>query len=147
MFYRFEVHLYKQDGWFDTHIPITAGQELLLWNPQIAGSNAWIKAMIEQAVIYPPLQLNGPQSRALAIVALLPEDTPANTSYCKALQCMDIPPGDVKSLKLKVFPDSAPDDVTYSVKVFDSDPSKAEPERFAQSKQREQNALAEWDRK
>ena len=56
------------------------------------------------------------------IVALLPEDTPANTPYCKTWQCVDIPPGVVKSLKLKVFPDNAPDDVMYSVKVFDSRP-------------------------
>ena len=143
--YKFEIHLYKQDGWFDTHIPVAAGKEIYVWTSQPVGGNDWIKGMIGETVFYPPPRTGG--SNLTTIVALFPEDTPANTPYCKTWQCVNIPPGVVKSLKLKVFPDNAPDDVMYSVKVFDSGPSQAGPERFAPSKQREQAALAIWDRK
>ena len=61
----FVIHLYKQDGWFDTGIPITAdlwlNMRTLDANPGPISDAHWVRGLVGSAIIYPPNDIQGGQ--------------------------------------------------------------------------------------
>ena len=111
----FEVHLYKADEWFETQIPMSAETQVTIWNPHDQYNTGWIKIMIGD-VVFSRLPEPG-LGHGLTIVAVFPyNDTTAN----KQIQYVGIPSGNVRTIKLKLFPDDAPDDMVWHVDVLES---------------------------
>jgi hypothetical protein len=103
--------------------------------------------MIGKNVFY-ATQADGMRFPTISVVAVLPDvDSKDATPSNQAGQRVHIAQGEVESIKLKVFPDYGPDGLRYSVNLTDSDQYTVQPQKFSASKEREDNALAEWDRK
>lgn len=51
--YVFYISLYKKDGWLDTHIPMTAGYLVTVWNPDSSDTESRIKVMIGGSIFHP----------------------------------------------------------------------------------------------
>ena len=138
----FEVHLYKKDGWFETQIPISAETQVTIWNPHDQYNTGWIKIMIGDEVFS---RLPEPGlGHGLTIVAVFPyNDTTAN----KQIQYVGIPSGDVRTIKLKLFPDDAPDDMVWRVDVLENTQAGAHEGDTTKSIAREEAAMEVWERK
>jgi hypothetical protein len=143
LFHQFTVYLFKEDGWLDTHIPVTAGTEVHIWDPVIGHNTQWIKCMIGKSVFYPAKPYAN-EFDEIVVRAILPEDNPGDAPSSTSWQFVRIAQGDVESIKLKVFPDYGTNGLRYEVKL---DQIRVQPDKYTLSKQREQAALAEWDRK
>jgi hypothetical protein len=129
---QFEVHLYKQDGWFNTGIPI-ASQLFLDLNP--TSDTRWVQLMIGNTVVDPAdpkvnLYLRssanevGPRTPGLQNV-MIPE-----TSM-------------FQPLKVRVSTSAdAPEEVHFSIRVIDRGVGAGG--KLSEVQQREEQDLMKW---
>ena len=113
----FVIHLFKQDGWFDTGIPISNGLMVFLSCSfeQVGqlSNTRFVKAMIGNASIYPPAM--HPEVTSIRLVTITSDNDPRKGPSGDATQYLIVPGNSVSRLKLKIFPDTAPDDLQYRV--------------------------------
>jgi len=132
---QFEVHLYKQDGWFNTGIPI-ASQLFLNLNP--TPDTRWVQLMIGNTIIDPPdpktslyLRLSanevGPRTPGLQNV-IIPETTM------------------FQPLKVRVSTSAdAPDEVHFFIRLIDRGVGAGGGGELSEIQKREEQELMKWE--
>ena len=140
-YHRFDIKLSKQDGWFDTGIPVTAGTSLLMWSPSGGGSSRWVEAMLGDTVLFP----HGKNNHIVVTTSTSKDDLQKNLPDVEE-QYLMMSPSELHRLKIRVFPDTAPDEIDYTVKVSFSNFSPSQSGSLTPSQEREQAELMKWDR-
>ncbi len=136
-FRRFDIQLKKQDGWFDTGIPVTAGTALLVWNRNIRERT--FQAMIGDVVLSP----QGKNNQICVYTSTDQDDLKKNgPDYYE--QYMIMPPNVLRTLKIRILPDIS-DDGDYVVKVSTSHFQATPPGPLTPSQEREEAALVKWN--
>lgn len=136
---RFDIQLKKQDGWFDTGIPVTAGTALLVWSRN--NRDRTVQAMIGDVVLFPQGTINH-----IRVYTSTDQDDLKKNAPEYEEQYIIMPPNVLRTLKIRILPDIS-DDGEYVVKVSTT---KFQPNRtgpLTPSQEREEAELVKWDRR
>jgi hypothetical protein len=107
----FVVHLFKQDGWFDTGIPITDELNIHLYPPS---DTRWVQVMISKTIVALPTDPN------VIFVHLVGKDGSQSETGLKRSQDIVIPEKSIfHPLKVRVLSsDGAPEEVHFNIVVI-----------------------------
>ncbi len=146
--HEFKVLLHKEDGWFDTGIPITADISVYMWCLAIRESDDphctnMVEAMIGSSILQPPSL--GSNVHMFSFITVPSDNDPRRNLSDKSSQYLTIPEPSTQTLKVRIFGDNGPADLQYMVKVYVRPLDQSQVLTAAQ--QREQTALAKWERK
>jgi hypothetical protein len=144
----FIVHIYDQDGWFDTGIPVTADLTIGIYVVSTAAGQTipdtnWIRGLIGDKIIYPPKDLTVIGG---AVSTWAPGSTPSNRVPDGSPE-IPLPETAKTTLKLRIFPAGAAKDLQCRVKVFVYPADRAHPTAFTVAQQRELDELHKWELK
>ena len=144
----FKVALHKEDGWFETSIPVTADIQLYIWcyNDTVNTSMCThpVEAMVGRKVFEVP---NSGSTVKPLFIQTIPLDDAAHKDLVNAItQPAVIPESSVQTLKLRITGDSPADEVHYMVKIQVRPLDPSQPQVFTSAQQREQGELAKWGR-
>ena len=145
--HRFTVDLHKEDGWFDTGIPVTADVEVLEFclsdTPGIPACGGWIQAMIGGTLFRPDSE-NG-AAATIHILALPPGQNATAYQFGPGLQMAHISPDAFQTLKLKIADPNGSDElkkVMVKIYVRPVDPNQSQ--QLTAAQQRELAELGKW---
>ena len=145
--HEFKIDLKKQDGWFDTGIPVTADVEVLEFclsdTPGIPACGGWIQAMIGGTLFRPDSE-NG-AAATIHILALPPGQNATAYQFGPGLQMAHISPDAFQTLKLKIADPNGSDElkkVMVKIYVRPVDPNQSQ--QLTAAQQRELAELGKW---
>jgi hypothetical protein len=134
----FKVHLYKQDDWFDTGIPITNDLYLALIPPSNTRS---VQVMIGKTIVDPPTD------RPNVFIYLVSKERSQSDTRLKGSHDVIIPEKSIlHPLKVRVLPsDGTPDEVSFVIRLtIPGNPAQGE---LSTVLQREEEALRAYEAK
>jgi hypothetical protein len=142
--HKFTIDLHRQDGWFDTGIPVTADIMVLEFcigeGPPTGG---WIQARIGGNEILP--RGDSPFHQQITLSTYLPGQDPDRTMADPTAQFLQMSGEAVQTLKLRIAGDNAPDEVRQvMIKIYVRPKDANQPQQFTAPQQREQTELAKW---
>ena len=146
--HRFTVDLHKEDGWFDTGIPVTADVEVFSFClSDVAGApdcTGWVEAMIG-GIGFHPISTNGARP-TIDVITLPPGQDSTPYQLGPGIQYLHMTVQALQTLKLKITADAnAPDElhkVMVKINVRPVDPNQ--PQQISTPQQRELAELAKW---
>ena len=145
--YRFIVDLHKEDGWFDTRIPITAElgvYEFCLPDGSSSGPcGGWVQAMVGGNVLKP--SDTSPNNQAtIDITTFLFGQNPDRSQHGQGSQFLQIPLQAVQTLKLRIVGANAPNELQKVMVKVHIGPNNQDQAQFTASQQLEMAQLAKW---
>ena len=140
--HEFKIDLKKQDGWFDTGIPVTADIMLLEFSVgQGPGTGGFIRAMIGSNEIHPRGSTEFLQQ--IHLTTYSPGNEPGPSLGDADAQFLPMAAQALQTLKLRIVGDNAPDElgqVMVKIYVRPKDPNQ----QLSAIQQREQAELGKW---
>ena len=143
--HKFQIFLHKEDGWFETKIPVTSDlQVLVVCNDKTEGNvlpSRWVEAMIGHSTFS---QAADQDQRALVIETVSSDNDPRRGSSDRA-HYLTISGQAFQTLKLKLLAGSeAPSEVRCSVTIAENPFDWSQPQTLTANQQRELSELAKW---
>jgi hypothetical protein len=145
--HEYHLHLFKEDGWYDTGLPITTDTAIIMMCPRqfpVDPPNAQIEAMIGGHVIYPPPPI--PFRQAIDLYIRPSREDPKNLS-AGPYQYLSLPEQSLTTLKLRIYGDNAPESVQYMVSIYVEPFDHSHPQIYTPAQERERAELAKWELK
>ena len=142
--HEFFIDLHKQDGWFDTGIPVSADVMFLEFCPGGNGgppNGGWVHAMIGNTVLNP--QEMTTNNFQIVVNTFAPGEDTNRGQGQRGQQYLEIPAQTLQTLKLKIDGDGSPDEIRQvAVKIYVRPKDPNQP--LSPSQQREQAELGKW---
>jgi hypothetical protein len=143
--HEFRVDLHKEDGWFDTGIPVTADIGVLEFclSNGAAPCGGWIQAMIGGTVFHP--FAGDPNNQIINLATFLAGQDLNRSLYDQTAQFLPMPGQAAQTLKLRIAGDNAPDELRQVMIKINVRPKDINlPQQFTAPQQLEQVELAKW---
>lgn len=114
--HKFTVDLHKEDGWFDTGIPVTADISVLEFclSETNAHNGQWVQAMVG-GTVFRPLDM-GNEDLIVSIDTFPSGQNPGQKLF-PAQQFLQVPAQTVQTLKLRIAGDNAPDEIRQAART------------------------------